>query len=316
MPSIWTEKYRPRVLSEVKGQKDIVNRIKAFLEQQNLPHLLFAGPAGIGKTTIALCIARELYGNNWQQNFLELNASDSRGIDVVRNEIKNFARTKAIANVPFKIIFLDECDSLTSEAQQALRRTMETYTATTRFVLSCNYSTKLIDPIKSRCSIFRFKPLDKESILNLITEISEKESLQIEEETKNLIYDLSKGDVRKLYNILQSCSALNKEITKETIYEIISVAQPKDIQEILQLTLQNKFLDARKKLLDTMLNQGLSGLDVIRQIQREITHLDIEDKKKLDMIETCGEIEFRLVEGSDEYIQLEALLATFSKCSG
>lgn len=313
MSTIWTEKYRPKTLQEVKGQTEIVKRIKAFLEQNNLPHMLFSGPAGIGKTTIALCIARQLYKDDWQHNFLELNASDSRGIDIVRNEIKDFARTKAIANVPFKIIFLDECDSLTSEAQQALRRTMETYTNTTRFILSCNYSTKLIDPIKSRCSIFRFKPLNKEEIVNIVETTMKEENLEMNNDTKELLYELCKGDVRKLYNILQSCASIHKEINKEVLYEIISVAQPQDIQDILSLALEKKFMDARKKLLDTMLNQGLSGLDVIKQVQREVPYLKIEDNKKLQMIEICGEIEFRLVEGSDEYVQLEAMLANFAR---
>ena len=130
MNSVWTEKYRPKSFKEIKGQDKIVSRVEAFVKQQNMPHLLFAGPAGVGKTTLALVVAKVLFKDDWQSNFLELNASDERGIDVVRNKIKDFARTKAISNVPFKVIYLDECDSLTKEAQQALRRTMENYTNT------------------------------------------------------------------------------------------------------------------------------------------------------------------------------------------
>jgi len=177
--TIWTEKYRPKEFSEIKGQKEIVNRIKAFVDLKNMPHLLFAGPAGVGKSTIALVIAKKLFEESWHQNFLELNASDERGIDIIRNKVKDFARTKAIGDVPFKIIFLDECDALTREAQQSLRRTMENYTTTCRFILSCNYSSKIIDPIQSRCAMFRFKPLDKKEIYSIIEKIEKYEKIKI-----------------------------------------------------------------------------------------------------------------------------------------
>ena len=158
---IWIEKWRPKNFEDIIGQEAIVRRVKAMVEQKSIPHLLFTGPAGSGKTSLSLVIAKQLYGNSWRENFLELNASDDRGIDVVRNTIKDFARTKSIGDVPFKIIYLDECDSLTKEAQQALRRTMENYAAVTRFVLSCNYSSKIIDPIQSRCTIFRFRGIEE-----------------------------------------------------------------------------------------------------------------------------------------------------------
>ena len=167
MNSIWTEKYRPSTFEEVKGQKEIVEKVKAFVKSKNMPHLLFSGPAGIGKTTLSLVIAKELFKEGWRQNTLELNASDERGIDVIRVKVKDFARTKAIGDAPFKLIYLDESDALTREAQQALRRTMENYTKTCRFILSCNYSSKIIDPIQSRCAVFRFKPLTKEEDQNL-----------------------------------------------------------------------------------------------------------------------------------------------------
>ena len=177
--ALWTEKYRPSDFSDIKGQKDIVKRVKAFVEQHNLPHLMFAGPAGVGKTSLALVIAKKLFKDLWHQNFLELNASDERGIDIIRNKVKDFARTRAIGDVPFKIIYLDECDALTREAQQALRRTMENYTQTCRFVLSANYSSKIIDPIQSRCVVFRFKQLDKKEIFEIIDNIAKEEKLKI-----------------------------------------------------------------------------------------------------------------------------------------
>jgi len=310
---MFTEKYRPRSFKEVKGQEKIIPRLEAFTKQKNMPHLLLTGPAGVGKTTVSLIIAKELFGEDYQSSFLELNASDERGIDVVRNKVKDFARTKSIKDVPFKIIYLDECDSLTKEAQQALRRTMENYSNSCRFILSCNYSSKIIDPIQSRCSVFRFKPLSKENISDIVKNIAKKESLKIDKGVVEALFEISKGDARKVENTLQSCSILDKKITKELIYEVSASARPREVNEILNLSLNNNFIKARDLLVKTMLNHGLSGTDLIKQIQSEVLNLDINDDKKMEMIEKCGEIEFRLVEGSDEYIQLEALIASFSK---
>jgi len=310
---MFVEKYRPKDFHEVKGQEKIVERVKALVETNNMPHLLFSGPAGIGKTTLSLIIGNKLFGDDKQSLFLELNASDERGIDVVRNKVKDFARTRAIKDVPFKVIYLDECDSLTKDAQQALRRTMETYSNTCRFILSCNYSSKIIDPIQSRCTVFRFKPLTFENMKEIIHEISEKEGLQVTEDAGEALYEISNGDVRKLENTLQSCSVVAKEITKDLVYEVASAARPKEVKEVLDLSVKGFFADARTLLLKTMLNHGLSGVDIIKQIQREILSLDVEDAKKMRMIEKCGEAEFRLVEGSDEYVQLEALIAGFCR---
>jgi len=310
--NIWIEKYRPKTFSEIKGQKEIIKRVKAFVEQKNMPHMMFSGPAGVGKTTLSLIIAKKLFGDSWRENFLELNASDERGIDVIRNKVKDFARTRAIGDVPFKIIYLDECDALTREAQQALRRTMENYTQTCRFILSCNYSSKIIDPIQSRCAIFKFRPLEKADIKSIIEIISKEEKLKIDPKAEEALYEISDGDCRRVENILQSSAVIDKHITEEMVFSLASVAKPKELKEVLEMAMDNKFIDARKKLLDIMLNYGLSGIDIIKQIQKEIWDLDISGKAKVTLVDKCGDIEFRMTEGSDEYLQLEALLAQFT----
>jgi len=309
--TIWTERYRPRKFEDVKGQDKIVERVSAFVKNKNMPHLLFSGPAGVGKTTLALIIARTLFKDSWDENLLELNASDQRGIDIIRNEVKNFARTKPIKDVPFKIIYLDECDSLTKEAQQALRRTMETYSSTCRFVLSCNYASKIIDPIQSRCTVFKFKYLEEESIKEILENIARNEKIKIDNKGIKAIYRLSEGDARKAENILQGCAAMSNNVTESLVYEIATSATHKEVSNILTTAIEGDFVTARTLLLDVMLKHGLSGLDIIKQIQKEVWNLKIEDEEKIRLIDKCGEIEFRMVEGSDEYLQLECLLASF-----
>lgn len=311
--SIWTEKYRPKNFDEVVGQTDTVKKLKALVESKNLPHMLFSGPPGIGKTTLALIVSKQLHGNNWKQNFFELNASDSRGIDTIRTQVKDFAKTMALEAEAPKVILLDEADALTKEAQQALRRTMETYSNSCRFILSCNFANKVIDPIKSRCAIFKFKPLTKEDSLEIIRRIAKAEELKIDENATKKLYELTSGDIRQLQNVLQSCSSISKTITEKEISEFVTKAESNDIKEILNLAISKNFLLSRNKMLDTILNNGLSGIDVVKQIQREIMEFNIPDEKKLNIIEKCGEAEFRLVEGSNEYIQLESLLAFIAR---
>lgn len=312
MQEIWTEKYRPKNLSEIKGQKEIISRLKAFVKSKNFPHLLFAGPAGVGKTTAALAIARELFGENWHYNILELNASDERGIDIVRNKVKDFARTKALDDASFRIIYLDESDALTKEAQHALRRIMEDYTQTARFVLSCNYSSKIITPIQSRCAIFRFKPLPEQIVDEILQKIAKSEDLELTEAAIKLVYEASEGDMRKAENILQACAAITKKVNENAVIEVVSFAEPQEIAIIIQLALKGRFSESKKRLTDVMVKHGLSGLDIIKQIQTSVWQLELDDRTKIELVRACGEYEFRLVEGANEFIQLNALLADFS----
>ena len=308
---IWTEKYRPAVFEELVGQDDIIKRVKSLTESLNIPHLLFAGPAGTGKSTLALIIVKTLYGTQWRENYLELNASDERGIQIVREKVKNFARTKSIGNAPFKVIFLDEADALTPEAQQALRRTMENYSATCRFILSCNYSSKIIDPIQSRCAIFRFKLLEKKEIEKYLTRIAGKENLAVSAGAIDIIYEGSEGDCRRATNLLQATASISPNITTELVSTIISNAKPKDIRVVLDYALSGDFINAKNKLLDIMLKESISGQDIIKAVQKEIWNLPIEPEIKVKLTEKTGETEFRIIEGSDPFIQLESLVASF-----
>lgn len=306
---IWVEKYRPKQLGDIAGQEEIVERLKTFVKEKSLPHLLFAGPPGNGKTSAALCIARELFGESWRQNLLELNASDERGIDTIRTKVKNYARTRPIGDVPYKIILLDESDALTSDAQHALRRTMERYTHTCRFILDCNYSSKIIAPIQSRCAVFRFKRLNEPAISKVLTAIAKEEKLALDPKAAEAIIHVSEGDMRRAINMLQAASAIGKRITEKTVYDVSATAHPENVKQMMQLALDGKFEEARKKLLDLLIGQGLAGSEVLQQIHRQTFDLDLPEPVKVKLIDRMGEVDFRLTEGANEQIQLEAALA-------
>jgi len=311
MIDVWAEKYRPSSLNEVVGQEAIVKRLKSFVKTKSLPHLMFAGPAGTGKTTCALAIAKELYGDNWHVNLLETNASDERGIDVIRGKIKDFARTMPLGDVSFKLVLLDEADALTKEAQHALRRTMEKYAGNVRFILDCNFSSKIIDPIQSRCAVFRFKPLAELEIINYIKKVASSEGLEIDDNALRALYTVSFGDCRKAVNIIQSCASLTKSITESVIFEAASYARPAEINNIISLALKGDFIKSKDLMTNLMLKYGLSGIDAVKQIQSHVINLDLPNELKVKLIDRIGEYEFRMVEGSDEFLQIEALLAQF-----
>jgi replication factor C small subunit len=311
-PALWTEKYRPKSLGEIIDQEEIVSRLEEFVKRAAMPHCLFAGPPGTGKTTAALCLARDLFGQRFQDVFMELNASDERGIDVVRTTVKEFARMASLSSVPFKILVLDEADNMTSDAQGALRRTMEKYSDTCRFVLCCNYSGRIIEPIQSRCALFRFTPLPDERIVENLHRIAKNEGLKFTETGLKSVVEVAEGDLRKAINTLQAASSMSKGITEESVYQVVGRAKPTDVHDMLNHALKGDFIKAREELRHLLVKYGLSGSEIVRQIHSEIFRLAITEKKRIELIEAVGETDFRLVQGGDEEVQLSALLAKLS----
>lgn len=312
---IWVEKYRPKTLDEVVGQEEVVQRLKSYVERKNIPHLLFAGPPGTGKTASAIALARDLFGENWRDNFVEMNASDERGIDVVRHKIKEFARTAPIGDAPFKIIFLDEADALTADAQAALRRTMEMYSKTCRFILSCNYVSRIIEPIQSRCAVFKFRPIPAEAMKKRLFEICKKENIKITDDGLEALIYIANGDFRKAINALQGAAAFGEVIDAEAIYQITATARPEELAKLLNLALNGNFMEAREMLDKMMIEYGMSGEDIVSQLFREIVSSTMDEKMKVLLIDKLGEIDFRLTEGAHERIQLDAYLAYLSTLS-
>ncbi|MEM0369624.1 MAG: replication factor C small subunit [Pyrobaculum sp.] len=305
----WFEKYRPRSFDEVVDLEEVKSRLREFLRGGGLPHLLFYGPPGTGKTTMALVLARELYGGHWRENTLELNASDERGITTIRERVKEFARTAPTGKAPYKLVILDEADNMTTDAQQALRRIMEIYAQNTRFILLANYISRIIDPIISRCAVFRFSPLPRHLIAERLKTIAEKEGVVLTTDAIDLIYEFSEGDMRRAINILQVAAAANKKVTADVVASAASIVRPSEIVELFNLALSGEFVKARDKLRELMYLKGVAGVDFIRAFQRELIKMQIDDELKAEVAELLADVDYRLTQGADEEIQLTYFIA-------
>ncbi len=308
---IWIEKYRPLSLSDIVGHREIIERLRSYVNMKSLPHLLFTGAPGVGKTTAAVALARELFGEDWQMNFRELNASDERGIDVVRNQIKQFARTSPIGSATFKILFLDEADALTADAQAALRRTMENYAESCRFILSCNYSSKIIDPIQSRCALYRFRSLAPEDIKEEIRRIAAQEGLSVSPEAEDAIVYIAEGDMRKAINALQGAAVITNDITEAAIYAITASARPEEIASLIDLSLAGDFESAERHLSSLTRDRGIAPNELLSQSYRHIIGMEIDRMLKVELIDHIGEADFRISEGAQSDLQMEAMIARF-----
>ncbi|KAI9315900.1 P-loop containing nucleoside triphosphate hydrolase protein [Dichotomocladium elegans] len=311
----WVEKYRPKSLDDVVSHADITSTIETFIDSNQLPHLLFYGPPGTGKTSTILACARKLYGEKYKSMVLELNASDDRGIDVVREQIKNFASTRTMFNSGFKLIVLDEADSMTSAAQAALRRVIEKYTRNVRFCIICNYVSKIIPAIQSRCTRFRFAPLELEQVNERLQTVirTEWQVVNITEDGKRALLRLSKGDMRRALNILQACHSAYEVVDETAIYNCTGNPHPEDISTIVDWLLsEDDFNKAYSSIENLQRNRGLALQDIITEVYNYIcSEIDLGSAAQIYLLEQLAELEYRLAEGANERVQLGALLSSF-----
>jgi len=315
---MWIEKYRPKILDDVINQRETITGIKALLKTPaTMPHLLFAGPPGTGKSTVALCIARQLMGEGFRKLVLELNASDERGIGVVRERIKGFSQIiqSAPSGVQFGLVILDESDEMTKDAQTALRRIMETASRTCRFILICNYQSGIIEPIQSRCSVFRFKQLDETEASVYLDRICKAEKIQANSDALTRIVELSDGDLRRAINFLQVAATSSKggRLELSSLKELLPEAQSELVSSMLKVALEGDFIKARDALYELMGKYGVSGREIIRTANREIGRIPELGDKQVQVVRTLGEYDFRLTQGANEDIQLSAMLAQITE---
>jgi len=309
---MWVEKYRPKKISEIVNQKEIMGSLGALLKNQSeMPHLLFSGSAGVGKTSTAICISRDILGKHWQNYSLELNASDERGIGMVREKVKKFSRFAGLdTEIPFKIIILDEADEMTSDAQTALRRIIEDTAKYCRFILIANNLSKIIEPIQSRCVVFKFTRISNKEISSQLKFIAQKEKIESDEKGLETISDYADGDIRHAINILQAAASTGS-IDVSSVKSVIGLTKTKDVQDVLKLALDGKVSDAREKMIELIKVYGMSESDFLKYINQAVFASKTSNIEGI--LEIIAKYDYRILVGANPEIQLSALLAEITK---
>ena len=308
----WVEKYRPHLLQDIVGNEDTIERLTQIAKQGNMPNMIISGLPGIGKTTSIHCLAHELLGDSYSQAVLELNASDDRGIDVVRNQIKQFAQKKLhLGPGKHKIVILDEADSMTAGAQQALRRTMELYSNTTRFAFACNQSNKIIEPLQSRCAILRYSRLSDEQVLKRLLEIIKAEAVEYTNDGLEAIIFTADGDMRQAINNLQSCVAGHGLVNGENVFKIVDSPHPLIVKRMLLAATLDESLEL---LRNDLWDKGYSAIDIVTTCFRVTKTLSqLKEAKRLEIIKEIGTTHMRILEGVATYLQLASMLAKIQR---
>ena len=307
---MWVEKYRPTKLSEIVDQKEIVGSLNALISNpEDMPHLLFSGSAGVGKTTAAMCIANQILGEYAKEYTLELNASDERGIGMVREKVKKFSRFAGMADAPFKLIILDEADEMTNDAQTALRRIIEDTAKYCRFILIANNISKIIEPIQSRCATFKFTTIPEESVIERLAEICKKEKIKSDKKGLKSIYEYSEGDLRHAINLLQATASIG-DITEENVKGSAGLTKTTDVDIVLNLALDGKILDAREKMIELIKVYGMSESDFLKYLNSAV--FKTKHEKLREILAIIAEYDYRILVGANPEIQLSALLAQLS----
>ncbi|XP_057652532.1 replication factor C subunit 5 [Diorhabda carinulata] len=308
----WVEKYRPSTLDDLVSHEDIIKTVSKFIKEDQVPHLLFYGPPGTGKTSTILACARLLYTlAQMSSTVLELNASDDRGIGIVRGPILTFASTRTIFKSGFKLIILDEADAMTMDAQNALRRIIEKYTENIRFCIICNYLSKIIPALQSRCTRFRFGPLSPEQILPRLNYVIDEEKVTVSEDGKKALLTLANGDMRKVLNVLQSTWLACKNVTEDNVYTCVGHPLRTDIESIVKWLLNENFKTTYNNIKELKMIKGLALHDIITEVHKYVHRIELPFDIMIDLMDKMAEIEYRLSTGANENIQLTALIAAF-----
>ncbi len=309
---MWVEKYRPHKISDLVDQKEIVGSIQSLMKNvSEIPHLMFSGSAGVGKTTLALCLAHEILGEHWKGNTLELNASDERGINMVRDRVKTFSRFAGLdSEIPFKIIILDEADEMTADAQTALRRIIEDTAKFCRFILIANNISKIIAPIQSRCAVFKFSTIPEKDVISHLKDLVKKEKIKADDKGLAAIYEYSEGDLRHAINLLQATASLGG-ITEANVKSSAGLTKINDVDDVLKLALGGKISDARNKMIELIKVYGMSESDFLKYINAAA--YKTKNKNLSDIVQTIAKYDFRILSGANPEIQLSALLAELTK---